>query len=321
MMKYKPLGKTGVSVSEICLGTNNFGRPLNEESSREIIRKAIDLGVNIIDTANTYAEGKSEEMIGKAIRGDRSRMILSTKVGSPVGPGPNERGLSRKHIIWQLSESLRKLKTDYIDVYYMHYFDTQVPLEETLRALDYLVREGKILYVACSNKFSVEQITEANKICERFDYAKIVAVQPPYNLMQRDIEKDLLPFCRENSLGVFTYSPLMGGFLTGKYSFGTAPQEGTRYKSRANLWEKLNKPEVFESLRKLLKIADDAKIPLGHLAIAWILRNPAVTSLIAGASRPEQLEETCRLAESFKAPEDVMKQLDSTSIPTVRIYG
>lgn len=244
LVEYRRLGNTGAKVSRICLGTNNFGRQLDEQQSTRVIAKAQDLGVNSIDTANVYASSKSEEVIGQAIKGNRNSVFLATKVASEMGSGPNDRGLSRKHILWQISESLRRLQTDYIDLYYMHRFDPDTPLEETLRTLDDLVRLGKVSYLGCSN-FTAQQIADANQVCDTLGLAKIVAVQPRYNLVRREAEAEVLPYCAKNNLAVLTYSPLMGGFLTGKYSAERAPPAGSRGAFSKQYWDNMNKPENF----------------------------------------------------------------------------
>ena len=315
-MQYKSLGRSGVKVSRLTLGTNNFGRDADEETTVKIVKKAIDCGINSIDGANVYTEGRSEELIGKAVRGDRGRVVLATKVGSAFGKGtatgPNQFGLSRKHIMWQLGESLRRLQTDYLDVYYMHRFDPDTPLEETLRTFDYLIREGKVLYLACSN-FTVENIRSMNDVSERLGLERIVALQPRYNLLDREVEKELLPYCLKNQLGVVTYSPLSGGLLTGKYYSGQPPPKGSRAASAAYYWERINKPENFAVLDRLRAAAAKAGIPLTSLAVHWIAKNPAVTSVIVGASRPEQVEENCRLFET-EPPKDALAAVDSAAI-------
>lgn len=226
-MDYKNLGKSGLKVSRICLGTNNFGGQVREEVSIDIVNKALDCGINVVDTANVYTGGKSEEMIGKAVKGRRNEVVIATKAGFGVGQAPNQGGLSRKHVLFQVERNLESLQTDFIDVYYLHRFDPETPLEETLRTFNDLVREGKVRYIACSN-FTAGQIAKAHDICEAHDLEQLVAVQPPYNLLQRDIEKDLLPYCQQEGLGVLAYTPLMGGFLTGKYSKAAPPPGGSR---------------------------------------------------------------------------------------------
>ena len=308
-MEYKNLGKSGLKVSRIGLGTNNFGGQVSEEDSIKIVRKTIDLGINLIDTADMYTKGRSEEVIGKAVQGYRDDVIIATKVGMNVGEGPNQSGLSRKHILWQLKHSLESLQTDYIDVYYLHRFDPETPLEETLRTLNDLVREGSVRYIACSN-FAAWQIAKAHEICEDFGLEKFVAMQPPYNLLQREIETELLPYCQHEGLGVLTYTPLMGGLLSGKYAKDTPPPTGSRAEYNQAYWERINKERNFTILQQIESIAGDAGISLRQLAIAWILKNPVITAPVLGASKPEQVEENCGIVE-INISDEVYKRLNA----------
>lgn len=295
-MNYRNLGKSGLKVSQMCLGTNNFGGQVSEETSVKILNKALDFGINVIDTANVYTKGKSEEIIGKAVKGRRDEVIIATKVGFGTLEGPNRSGLSRKHVLSQIEHSLRSLQTDFIDIYYLHRFDPETPLEETLRTFDYLVRQGKVRYVACSN-FAAWQMAKAREICETHDLEKFIAVQPPYNLLQRDIEEDIIPYCQQEGLGILSYTPLMGGFLTGKYSKGMPPPAGSRFEYNPRFWERARSESNFAVLEQIENVADNAGIPVSKLAIAWILKNPAITAPIVGASSAEQVEENCQITE------------------------
>lgn len=317
-MDYKHLGRSGLKVSRICLGTNNFGAQVNEEDSIKIIDKAVELGINLIDTADMYTRGVSERIIGKALKGNRDEMIIATKVGMTIGQGPNQTGLSRKHILSQVKRSLESLQTDFIDIYYIHRFDSETPLTETLRTLNDLVQQGSVRYVACSN-FEAGQIAKAHEICETYDLERFVAVQPPYNLFQRDIEKDLLPYCRQEGLGVLTYTPLMGGFLTGKYSRNKLPPKESRGDYSPFYWQHINKAENYTVLEKIQSIADDTGIPMYKLAVAWILKNPVVTAPIIGASRPEQVEENCSIAQVNISDETYEKLNDITGIGPTKL--
>ncbi len=308
-MEYRRVGRSGLKVSGMTLGTNNFGRDVDESTSIRVIRKAMDLGINSVDTANVYTGRKSEEIIGKAVHGDRDRFVIATKLGHDVGEGPNDSGLSRKHILWQVSESLRLLQTDHIDIYYMHRFDTETPLEETLKTFDQLVRDGKVLYPACSN-FTVENIRAMNEVSDRLGLERLAALQPPYNLLNREAEKELFPFCQANGLGAITYSALAGGFLTGKYAEGAPAPAGARGALYPRFWGRMNRPENYAIVMKFKALAQSAKMPLSQLALNWIAKNPAVTSMIVGASRPEQVEENVSQLE-VKPPEEVLASLDA----------
>jgi aryl-alcohol dehydrogenase-like predicted oxidoreductase len=312
-LEYRIVGRTGLKVSRMTLGTNNFGRDVDEATSIRVIRKAIDLGINSIDTANVYTARRSEEIIGKAVHGDRDRFVIATKLGHDVGEGPNDSGLSRKHILAQLAKSLELLQTDHLDIYYMHRFDPVTPLEETLKTFDQLIKEGKVLYLACSN-FTVGNIRDMNEVSDRLGLERVVLLQPPYNLLNRESEKELFPFCQENNLGVITYSALAGGFLTGKYEEGAPAPAGTRGALYARFWGRMNKPENYSTVEKFRALARTANMPLPQLALNWIAKNPVVTSMIVGASRPEQVEENARYLDDKPAAE-VMAALDAIETP------
>jgi len=307
-MKYANVGRSGLKVSRICLGTNNFGGQVNEETSIKIVDKALDCGINIIDTANVYTQGKSEKIIGKAVKGRRDEVIIATKVGFGNPEGPNPSGLSRRHILSQVEHSLTSLQTEYIDIYYMHRYDPETPLEETLRTLDNLVRQGKIRYAACSN-FTAWQIAKAQGICEAHDLEKLIAVQPPYNLLQRDIEETIIPYCKQEHVGILTYTPLMAGFLTGKYSKNNPPPAGSRFQYNPKLMERAGNESNFKILEQIKKVARDIGIPLSKLAVSWILKNPAITAPIVGASTVEQIKENCQIAE-ISIPDETYEALN-----------
>jgi aryl-alcohol dehydrogenase-like predicted oxidoreductase len=319
-MDYRNLGKSGLKVSRICLGTNNFGGQISEEASIKIVNSALDCGINVVDTANVYTGGKSEEIIGNAVKGRRDEVIIATKVGFGTGEVPNQAGLSRKHILSQVEHSLNRLQTDFIDIYYLHRFDPETPLEETLRTFDGLVRSGKVRYVACSN-FSAWQIAQAHEICEMHDLEKLIAVEPPYNLLQRDIEKDIIPYCQQEGLGILTYTPLMGGFLTGKYSKGAHPPAGSRFEHNPRLWERASKESNFAVLEQIESVANDVGIPISKLAISWILKNPAITAPIVGASNAEQVEENCNIAEINLNDETYQKLNELTKDLSFSLYS
>ena len=293
-MEFREVGRTGLRVSRMSLGTNNFGRDVDEATSVRVIRKAIDLGINSVDTANLYTGRRSEEIIGKAMHGDRERFVIATKVGSEVGEGPDGSGLSPKHILSQITESLRLLQTDHLDIYYMHRFDPETPLGETLKTFDQLIHEGKVRHLACSN-FTVENMRAMNEVSGRMGLEKISALQPPYNLLNREAERELFPFCRDNDLGVITYSPLAGGFLTGKYEDGVPAPTGTTIGVRAEI---VSKSSIESSMPTSAAIASRCSTPLVDPPVAAMAaiafskasrvrtvegRTSSVTSFIASA--------------------------------------
>ena len=295
IVQYRAVSGTGLKVSRICLGTNNFGGQLDEESARRVIDKSLELGINFLDTANVYTQGRSEEVIGKSLKGRREEVTLATKVGYPAQPDGSS-DLSREAIMKNAEGSLRRLQTDRIDIYYMHAFDSRTPLAESLTAMDGLVKAGKVKHYAVSN-FSVDQLRSAFSICEKQGLEKPVALQPVYNLLSREAEADLLPYCRDRGLSVFTYSPLAGGLLTGKYAAGASPPAGSRAAFRPAYWERISKEEHLAAVERMKAVAEEEGATLGQLSIAWILRNPTVTAPIVGASTPAQVAENCRAVE------------------------
>lgn len=310
-MKYAKLGISNVKVSRICLGTNNFGGQLGAEEAAGVIRKAVDLGINFIDSANVYTDGHSEEAIGKAVKEDRERLVIATKVGYPMGGEPDSPNLSKENILSKAEGSLQRLQTRYIDLYYLHAFDPKTPLAESLEAMDELVKEGKARHCGVSN-YTVEQLRQAMKICDERDLVRPLALQPRYNLLMRDAERDLFPYCKEVGLGVATYSPLLGGLLTGKYNQTEAPPPGSRAAFRPAYWERLKTMGRFQAVEKLRSIAKEAGAKPGQLAVAWVLRNSAVTSVILGSSSPSQVEENCAILE-MDVPKKTFDALDSVA--------
>ena len=289
-MLYKNLGKTGAKVSELCLGTMVFGQQVDETTAVKIIGRAVDLGVNFIDTADVYAEGRSEEIVGKAIKGMRDNIVLATKVRGRTGPDPNGEGLSRKHIMRNLETSLRRLGTDYVDLYQVHRADPTTPLKETLAALTDLVRSGKVRYIGCSN-FPAWQLEKALRVSEVEGLEAFATVQPRYNIIDRDIERELLPLCVEEGIGVVPYSPLAGGVLTGKYHPDRPAPEGSRGQLRPAMVGRYLNPRNLAILKELEDIGSETKTSLSQIGLAWLMANPAVTSPIIGATKVEQLEE------------------------------
>lgn len=298
-MKYRRMGRTGLKVSEICLGTMIYGDQVEEARSLKIIRKALDSGVNFLDTADMYVEGKSEEIVGKALKGHRDSVVLATKVANRTGPAPNDVGLSRKHIMKAIEDSLQRLKTDYIDIYYVHLPDYETPIEESLHALDDLVHQGKVRYIACSN-FRAWQLCKALWVSDIQNLARFDCIQPPYNLITRDIEYELLPLCVDEGVGVCVYNPLSGGLLTGKHDPKKSPENGTRFNLKSigkmyceRYWLEAN----FEAVNRLKTIAREVGQSLPQFALAWILNNETVTSVICGCSSLKQLEQNLGAVE------------------------
>jgi len=321
-MKYKRLGKCGINVSEMCLGTMGFGAEVDEPTANKIVKRAVDVGVNFIDTANTYAKGKSEEIVGRAIKGMRESLILATKVRHGMGPGTNDEGLSRKHIMYQVQESLRRLDTDYIDILYMHrpsnvdirkgFFREPVPLEETLGALTDLVRWGKVRYIGCSN-FPAWLHCKALWTSDVHGFEKIVVSEPRYNLLQREIEREIIPFCVDQGIGIVPYSPLAGGALSGKYRAGSPPPEGSRGAIKPDFFEgnrfHWEDPKNLKVIQGLETFSKEVGKPMVQIALAWMLANPAITSPIIAASNVKQLEENLAASE-LELSEADLKRID-----------
>ena len=287
-MEYRQLGPSGLQVSSIGLGTNNFGGTIDAEMSAAVVHQAVELGINFIDTANIYGRGVSEEYIGHAVKGIRSQVLIATKVSGAIGEGPNSLGNSRHHIMEQVEASLRRLQTDYIDLYQMHWTDPNTPIEETLRALDDLVHQGKVRYIGCSN-FAAWQVCEAVWTSKLLNLIPFVSVQPEYNLLNRAIERELVPFCQAYNIGIIPYFPLAHGFLTGKYRLGGEVPEGTRLARDVRAQQRRLTEENFAILSRLEKFAVERGHPIVELAIAWLLGNSTVSSVIAGATKPEQV--------------------------------
>lgn len=298
MVKYRRLGNTGLKVSEISLGSwLTYGGYVGQQQAIQTIHRAYDLGINFFDTANVYERGESEKVVGQAIKSfKRDDFVLATKVFWPMGEGPNNRGLSRKHIIEQANASLKRLDVDYIDIYYAHRYDVEAPLEETLRAFDDLVRQGKVLYIGVS-EWTAEQISEAVHIADKKLLDRIVVNQPQYNLLHRHIEKEIIPVSRKHGIGQVVWSPLAQGILTGKYKTGAPHPEGSRATTDNAFFKSILTDENIAKATQLTQIAADLGVTPSQLAIAWILREPNVASALVGASRPEQIEENVKASD------------------------
>jgi aryl-alcohol dehydrogenase-like predicted oxidoreductase len=300
-MKTRRMGRTGLKVSEVCLGTMTFGHQCDEATSFAILDRAAEGGVDFLDTADAYpvpptpqTAGRTEEIVGRWLRGKRQRFVLATKCRIRVGVGPNDEGLSRKHILDAVEASLRRLQTDYLDLYQAHAPDPETPPEETLRAFVDLVRSGKVRYVGCSN-FAAWQVALSLGLSDRLHLARYDCVQPRYNLLYRDVEAELLPLCRDQGLGVIVYNPLAGGFLSGKYRSLGEPPPGTRFSLgktgdlyRERYWQQAQ----LEAVERLKAHFEPRGKKLTSVAVAWVLAQPGITSAIVGASRPEQLDDT-----------------------------
>lgn len=301
-MEYRRLGRSGLKVSVVGLGGNNFGAACDAERSIAVIHRALDVGINLIDTSDSYSRGVSEEYIGEALAGRRDEAIVATKVVSAMGDRPNERGASRKHILDGCEASLRRLNTDYIDLYQLHRWDPETPLEESLRALDDLVRQGKVRYVGCSN-FAAWQLTYGLGLAERLNLTSFVSVQPHFNMFVRDVEKELLPACAHFGVGVIPYFPLASGLLTGKYEAGKEPPPDTRAARNPRMLQQSS--ERFATVEKLKSFAAERGYGLAQLAIAWLAAHPEVSTVIAGATRVDQVEQNARAAEVKLSAEDL----------------
>jgi len=317
------LGRTGLNVSRICLGTMTFGLQVDEPNSFAILDAAADKGITFIDTADAYplggdltTAGRTEEIVGKWLQGKRDEYVVATKCFAPMGRRPWNMGNSRRHIMDSIDASLRRLQTDFIDLYQLHFDDPGVPLEESLGALDDLVRVGKVRYVGCSN-FLAYRLARATGISEAKSLARFDCIQPRYNLLFREFERELFPLCLEEGIGVIPYNPIAGGMLSGKHDRSKAPEEGTRFtlgNAARTYQDRYWHDNVFDTVDQLVKIADAAGMPLPTLAVAWTLEHPAITSPIVGASRPEQLDATCAALDT-KLDADLLDTLNELTAP------
>ena len=304
-MEYRSLGRTGVKVSPLCLGTMNFGGPTSETDSIAIIARALDAGINFIDTANVYTGGESERITGKAIREShrRDQIVLATKVYSPVGQGPNDRGGSRHHIIKACEDSLRRLGLEHIDLYQLHRPALDVAQDETLRAFDDLIRSGKVRYIGASTH-PAWKVMEALALSEKFGLHRYVSEQPPYNLLDRRIENELIPLCQTYDLALLPWSPVAGGILTGRYQHADKEPEG----SRAALWGRRFATRVTDAglavAAELAKLAEQRQLSPSQLALLWVKDQPAVTSPIYGPRTMGHLEDALPVLEMNLTSED-----------------
>jgi len=305
-MQHARLGRTGLSVSRLCLGTMTFGLQCDEAASRAILDRAAAGGITFLDTADVYplgggldTVGRTEEILGRWLEGRRQDFVVATKCVGVMSARRWDRGASRKHILDAIDGSLRRLRTDYVDLYQLHHWDPTTPIDETLRALDDVVRAGKARYVGCSN-FHAYQLARALGRSEALGVARFDSAQPRYNLLFRQVERELLPLCREEGIGVIPYNPLAGGFLSGKHRRDTGPTAGTRFTlgtAGGRYQERYWHEREFETVEALRPLAAEAGMSLTRLAVAWTLAEPAITAPIVGASRPEQLDDVLPATE------------------------
>lgn len=324
-MNTRFLGNTGVRVSELCFGAMTFGGrgywknigQVEQKEADALVGMALDGGINFLDTANVYSEGRAEEILGKALGSRRKEIILATKVRGRMGPSPNDVGLSRKHILESCDASLRRLGTDWIDLYQVHSFDPRSPLEETLRALDDLVRVGKVRYVGASN-YAGWQLMKALAVSDAQHLERFVTLQALYSLISRDLELELVPLCLDQKLGILTWSPLGGGFLTGKYRRGKPRPQGARRSEPAGQFLQFDEQRGFDIVDELERIAADHAATITQAALNYLLRKPAVSSVIIGARTPEQLADNLKTTSWEMTAEEVAR-LDALSAPP-RVY-
>jgi voltage-dependent potassium channel beta subunit len=307
-MKYRRLGRTGLKVSEISLGSwLTYGGYVERENAVNAIKTAYDLGINFFDTANVYEKGAAEVLVGETLKAyPRESYVLATKAFWPMGDGPNDRGLSRKHIMEQAHASLKRLGHDYVDIFYCHRHDPETPLDETLRAIDDLVRQGKVLYVGVS-EWQASQLAEALTVADRYLLDRIVVNQPIYNMFERYIEKEIIPLSERSGIGQVVFSPLAQGLLTGKYTSASDIPEDSRA-AKLEWMRKGITEEKIAKVRELEKIAAELEVSVGNLALAWILRQPNVASALVGASRPEQVTENAK-ASGIELSEDIQTRI------------
>lgn len=324
-MKMRLLGNSGLKVSELCFGTMTFGgvgvwKGVGEQSQKdadELVAIALDAGINFFDTADVYSEGVSEQMLGKALGSRRKDVVIATKVRGKMGPNPNDVGLSRHHIIEGCNASLKRLGTDYIDLYQVHSFDPLTPLEETLSTLDNLVRQGKVRYIGCSN-FAGWQLMKALAISEKLNLEKFITLQAYYNILERDLEFELVPLCLDQKIGILPWSPLAAGFLTGKYRRGKPRPEGARRSDESKLFLRFDEAKGYDIIDELEKIALNHNTSISQTALNYLLRKPGVSSVIIGARTKEHLLDNLKSVE-WELTAEEMQHLDKISRPP-RVY-
>lgn len=319
-MEFRHLGRSGLKISAIAYGNwLTHGSQVEEDAARACVAAALDEGITTFDTADVYAGTRAEEVLGRALRGvRRENLEICTKVYWPTGPGPNDRGLSRKHVFEAIHGSLRRLHTDYVDLYQAHRFDHETPLEETLRAFDDLVRQGKALYIGVS-EWRAEEIARALEIADQMGFDRIVSNQPQYSMLWRVIEPEVVPQCEKEGIGQIVWSPIAQGVLTGKYKPGEAPPAGSRATDEGNgqnFVQRFLDDDILARVQKLAPIAEDAGLTMAQLAVAWVLQHPNVSAAIIGASRPEQVTDNAKAA-GVKLDAEIMSRIDDVVGPIV----
>jgi aryl-alcohol dehydrogenase-like predicted oxidoreductase len=310
-MEYRSVGRSGLQVSVAGLGCNNFGMRIEKEQTSVVVQRALELGVTLFDTADIYGGTRSEEFLGAALGERRKNVVVATKFVGPVGEGPLNRGASRRHVFDAVEGSLRRLGTDWIDLYQIHFPDVTTPIEETLRALDDIVRQGKVRYIGCSN-FASWQVVEAQWTARTQHFSPLISSQNEYNLLDRRIERDLVPACQEYGLGILPYFPLASGFLSGKYRQGEKPPEGTRIAAWGARGEEILSERNFAILSGLERFGEQRGRTVLDVAIGWLASQPYVPSVIAGATKPEQVELNVKAAEWRLTP-DEMSEVDAVT--------
>jgi aryl-alcohol dehydrogenase-like predicted oxidoreductase len=311
-MEYKVLGKSGLLVSELCLGAMTFGKEVNEADSTDMIHRFLDQGGNFIDTADVYVGGESERIVGKAIKDRRSEVVLATKVRMRVGPHPNDFGYSRRRILEGVDQSLKRLNTDYIDLYQLHVWDNITPIEETIRTLDDLISSGKVRYIGCSN-FLAWQMMKALSYSDFHNLVRFISIQPQYSLLNREMDREVLPLCKEENVGVIPWAPIGGGFLTGKYSKGEVPTSGRLSNGVGeSSWENRANEKNFEILQAVQEVTSEIDKTPAQVALNWLLNKEEITSPIFGATSLEQFEENMG-SVGWKLSEEHWNNLDKVS--------
>lgn len=310
-MEYRRLGKSGLKVSEICLGTMTFGHGADEAEANRMVHLACDAGVNFFDTANSYGDGESEVLLGKALKSRRRDAVVATKFFNPMGTGPNDSGMSRRHIMQAIDDSLKRLQMDYVDIYYIHHVDTQTPLEEMLRALDDLVQQGKVRYTACSN-YQAWRLSEALWISTLNGWTQFTCYQPQYSLVVRDIEQEIVPLCEHKGLGIVVWSPLAGGFLSGKYKPGERTHGGTRSEEGWAYPQRYFADNADETLQTLFDVSKELERSPAQVALRWVLEQRAMTSVIVGARHAGHLRDNLGAA-GWQLHADARQKLNDVS--------